>query len=58
MTWSIRSFVFIGRTARLTLKSLGFGIMWSDVSWCWRCIFNAKERLRVDFLKNNRKDNP
>ena len=58
MTWSIRSFAFIGRTVILTLKSWDSGIMWSDVSWCWRCIFNAKERLRVDFLKNNRTDTP
>ena len=59
MTWSIRSFVFIGRTARLTPKSWDLGIMWWGVSLRWKCISDEKMRISCGiFWKTTAKTTP
>ena len=59
MTWIIRSFVFIGRTVRLTPKSWDLGIMWWGVSLRWKCISDEKTRISCGlFWKTTAKTTP
>ena len=59
MTWIIGLFVFIGKTARFTLKSWDLGIMWWGVSLRWKCISDEEMRISCGiFWKTTAKTTP